>query len=498
VERARRTPSGRRKAATADPWRSARDIDAYLRDGGRAPRFLVPRLLAPGCVTLLNGPRGCGKTELARFLAVELARRGKRVLYVDRDNPPWRVRLSFARWLRPREKLGDRLKVLDRNAAPHLLKKSAWQSLPAEAFDVLVVDSLDASAEGVGERDSAKPSRAMASLLDLARREKGPAVLLLNNVVKTGKYGRGSGIIEDRADIVYEVRDVTDFKPTGRKPWFQELPDAGRAAWAERAARRAGQDRLRLALVATKFRVGEEPEPWAVELNFSTRPYTCREITIELEAAAQRALHETRRAQREAEDRAAALLAEEVRRRAEEGRPLLYKRRDAEPFLCRLGLTRRQARAILNHHAGQCWVLRPGPKGQVLLPPSNAYHEASGHEELALEFRQDAPSSVSDVAARTGSRGHDLAFYDSGRTRVPDTRNVAAPQEADGHVRNAGSRLGPGLQTRKDVAAPPKPRNETAAGQQKPDDWDHQPGPRPGPATRPRSPTAPVPAGRRP
>jgi hypothetical protein len=124
--------------------------------------------------------------------------------------------------------------------------------------------------------------------------------------------------------------------------------------------------------------VGEEPEPWAVELNFSTRPYTCREITIELEAAAQQALHETRRAQQEAEDRAAALLAEEVRRRAEEGRPL-YKRRDAEPFLCGLGLTRRQARGILNARAGQYWVLRPGPKGQVLLPTSNAYHEASGH-----------------------------------------------------------------------------------------------------------------------
>jgi hypothetical protein len=119
--------------------------------------------------------------------------------------------------------------------------------------------------------------------------------------------------------------------------------------------------------------------PWAVELDFRRLPYRCREVTEELVQAGDQAREEARRAQEAKETAAVAALAEEVQRRAEEGRPL-YKRRDAEPFLCRLGLTRRQARAILNTRAGQCWVLRPGPKGQILLPPSNAYHEASGHE----------------------------------------------------------------------------------------------------------------------
>jgi hypothetical protein len=44
----------------------------------------------------------------------------------------------------------------------------------------------------------------------------------------------------DRADIVYEVRDATGFTPSGKKPWWQELPEAEKAAWADRAARRRG------------------------------------------------------------------------------------------------------------------------------------------------------------------------------------------------------------------------------------------------------------------
>jgi hypothetical protein len=37
-------------------------------------------------------------------------------------------------------------------------------------------------------------------------------VLILGNPVKTAKHSRGSGVIEDRADIFFEVRDATQLR----------------------------------------------------------------------------------------------------------------------------------------------------------------------------------------------------------------------------------------------------------------------------------------------
>jgi hypothetical protein len=123
------------------------------------------------------------------------------------------------------------------------------------------VDALDASAEGIGEKDSAKPSPAIAPLLDIAHRKNRPAVTILGNTVRSDAHSRGSGVIEDRLDIVYEIRDATDLKPSGKKPWWQELPSAGAAEWAVRADRRKRRTRYRLAFISTKFRVCEEPDP---------------------------------------------------------------------------------------------------------------------------------------------------------------------------------------------------------------------------------------------
>ena len=70
---------------------------------------------------------------------------------------------------------------------------------------MVAIDSLDATAEGVGEQDSARPARAIAPILDLCHRAGGPAVVVLGNVVKNGAHSRGSGVVEDRADIAYEA-----------------------------------------------------------------------------------------------------------------------------------------------------------------------------------------------------------------------------------------------------------------------------------------------------
>src|SRR5262249_28503333 len=154
---------------------------------------------------------------------------------------------------------------MTRQDAPDLQDRKAWEAFPVEEYDVLIVDSVGASTEGVSEREGRETGLILKTLLDLARR--GLAIVLLENTEKTGTVKRGRGEWSDRADIIYEVRDATGFVPSGKRPWFQELPAAGEAEWAARAARRKGQRIFRLGFIPSKFRIGLEPEPFVLELN---------------------------------------------------------------------------------------------------------------------------------------------------------------------------------------------------------------------------------------
>src|SRR5262249_36904209 len=126
-------------------------------------------------------------------------------------------------------------------------------------------------------------SMAIKALLDICHREGGPAVLTLGNTIKSAQHSRGSGIVEDRADMCFEVRDATGLEPTGGTPWWEELPPAGADAWAQRSSRRNRRDKYRLAFVPSKFRVGEEPIPFMFELDLSTEPWAIRDVTHEIE-----------------------------------------------------------------------------------------------------------------------------------------------------------------------------------------------------------------------
>jgi hypothetical protein len=91
--------------------------------------------------------------------------------------------------------------------------------------------------------------------------------LLLANTRKDGEVLRGSGVIGDRADIVYEVRDATEMTLDAKKEaWWECLPASNDAAWSSKAKRRRRRNQYRLALVPSKFRIGEEPNPWAIEI----------------------------------------------------------------------------------------------------------------------------------------------------------------------------------------------------------------------------------------
>ena len=263
-------PTGFSGGVRINPWSLVVGMNEFLRGEEEPLKFMLPRVILKGTVVEVFSPRGLGKSIWADDVAVSLAKAGFRVLLIDRDNPRRTVRER----LRAFGATADlpNLKILSRENAPPLTDTGSWREFPCDDFDLIILDSLDSAVEGVGEQDSAKPSKAIAPLLDIAHCAKGPAVLVLGNCIKTGAHSRGCGVIEDRADIVFEVRDATSLRPSGEKPWVEELPPADAGSWMSRSLRRKQREKYRLAFVATKFRVGEEPDPFILEIDLTDGP----------------------------------------------------------------------------------------------------------------------------------------------------------------------------------------------------------------------------------
>ena len=309
------------------------------------------------CVTEVFSPRGLGKALWVEGIAVELAKK-YRVLLLDRDNSRKIVKSRLRAW--GVEADCEKLKAITREKCPPLTRPDLWATFPYDQFDVVILDSLDAMAEGMGEQDSARPSRAIAPLLDIVHRPGGPALLVLGNCVRSGKHSRGNGVIEDRSDLSFEVRDATGLSPK-TEDWVQELPLGDAASWADRNRRRRRREKYRLAFVLTKTRVGQEPDPFIIELNLSTEPWTYTDVTdsVDLEGAENRKRLEAERAARL--EAAVAALKREITRRLEAQESPLHKRQDAEPILRGAQLGRDAARTLLEERRGKDWMLRPDP-----------------------------------------------------------------------------------------------------------------------------------------
>lgn len=330
--------------ATHPQWPKPQNMADFLADDGAEPEPLYEPLLYPEAITEVFSPRGLGKSIFASHVAITLAQNGKRVLYIDRDNP----RRVIRERMRALGADGDltALNIMSREKCPPLTRAELWAQFPYDDYDVVVLDSFDSLAEGVGEQDSSKPSRAIAPILDIAHRENGPAVLVLGNCVKSATHSRGSGIVEDRADIVFEVRDATDFHPTGSKSWVEELPAQGASDWASRSSRRKLREQFRLAFICTKFRVGEEPAPFIREVDTATELWSVHDVTdaVDQEGAGER----ERRAKEKADAISAAIeaLRSEVIRRERAGEDEILKMK-AEAFLAGRGFKRNVARKAI-------------------------------------------------------------------------------------------------------------------------------------------------------
>ena len=243
-----------------------------------------------------------------------------------------------------------------------------------------MIDSLDAASEGVGEKDSSRPSKAVAPLLDIAHRADGPAILVLGNTIKTGENSRGSGVVEDRADICFEVRDATGLTPTGTKEWWLELPAPGRAAWGERAARRRRRDSYRLAFIASKFRIGEEPEPFIIEIDLAVEPWQMRDVTAAVVEAGTRAKEQADAAMQRRLADAAEALRQEIQSRAQDGQPCRVDA-DAVTFLReRGGLSRSLARTLIASRT-DLWSIVPAGRRKHLTLVKNGAAAESGSEK---------------------------------------------------------------------------------------------------------------------
>ena len=79
--------------------------------------------------------------------------------------------------------------MFTRDKAPPLTDAQAWSAFPADQFDVVIVDSIGAAAEGVSEKEGKQTQQFLATLKGLAHR--GPAILGLDNTNKAALNYRG-------------------------------------------------------------------------------------------------------------------------------------------------------------------------------------------------------------------------------------------------------------------------------------------------------------------
>lgn len=353
-------------ADRASPWDKAVAAPDFVRRTPPAVPWLVPGVLARGAITTWAAPRGLGKSLIALKLATELARGGTfcgqpltpvRVLYVDRDNPDFVVGSRLVAW--GGADVPD-LKVLTRDDAPDLTQKGAWAQFPVERFDVVIIDSVGSSTEGVTEKEGKETSMILATLRDLAA--KGVAILLLTNTTKGAEYFKGRAEWADRIDILYELRDATGLQPSGQKPWWQELPGGGEAAWGERAARRQRRTTFRMAFVPSKFRLGPEPAPFCLEAAVpDDRPWALRDVTAQLAAEGEQAAFQVQFDALARKTGAVFELTRAIRERQGQGAPM--GKTEAVNLLCAGGFTRQEARAFVEQADGTRWRLERTRRG---------------------------------------------------------------------------------------------------------------------------------------
>jgi hypothetical protein len=270
---------------------------------------------------------------------------------------------------------------------------------------VIIMDAVGSFTEGITEKEGKQTTEVLATIIDLAR--KGLGVLLLQNATKDGLNFKGREEWADRVDIIYELRDATDFIPSLKRPWWEELPEAHERAWAARAARRKGRCDFRLAFIPSKYRLGPEPEPFCLELQLpGGGPWTLEDVTSKLRESGEAAKAEAAAAHQARLAEATQALLGLVIEQAASKHPLLkteaitFPQKDQD-------LKRADARRIIEDQAGLLWLITSGRQGRgkgpakILIPPEDTAYRPPDDGRIN-DVRQGASGNGSNDTDSAG------------------------------------------------------------------------------------------------
>jgi putative DNA primase/helicase len=204
--------------ATGTPAGTLRvlDVEAMLRTAPPPVPWVVEPLLAQGCVTMLAGREGTGKSMLALAMAAAIGHgadvaglgcRPGRVLYVDAENGEREAhrRIHGLGGVAPGS-LGY-VEASGFSLASHLAELNAL--VEDRCPDVLMLDSLRSLAPGLDENDSQQAEAALRPVVRLTQARE-MATLILHHAGKVGTEYRGSTAIGAAVELGFTLSQHPD------------------------------------------------------------------------------------------------------------------------------------------------------------------------------------------------------------------------------------------------------------------------------------------------
>jgi KaiC/GvpD/RAD55 family RecA-like ATPase len=188
-------------------------LDELLRGGIEPTPQLVEDLLYEGKVHSVAGAPGSGKTFLALYLAIQVMRRGGRVLYIDAENGPRLIAERLRDLGADVDTLDERFYYYPADLTLDVEDLSRLAATVVEVWPALAVfDSFaDLIAAAGLEENSNTDCTLWVSKVAQPLKEAGIAVLILDHVPKSAKGPRGAGAKVTKVDVQWNLETTLEF-----------------------------------------------------------------------------------------------------------------------------------------------------------------------------------------------------------------------------------------------------------------------------------------------